>query len=124
MFGSVMETLPENRITPTDLPTELFLSVNIADRNNSVSTSVGITRRKNSIGDVAGIYRQNCSVGIYRRHRRRREILAGRISLLAELKRMLHLRVFPVKNCLMLFHSMVTLCLVSNQVSRSFLVLV
>jgi len=38
-----------------------------------------------------------------------------RISLLAELKRMLHPRVFPVKNCLILFQSMVTLCLVSNQ---------
>jgi hypothetical protein len=46
------------------------------------------------------------------------------ISLLAELKRMLHPRVFPVKNCLMLCQSTVTLCLVSNQVSRSFLVLV
>jgi hypothetical protein len=44
--------------------------------------------------------------------------------LSAELKRMLHPRVFPVKNCLILFHSTVTLCLVSNQVSRSFLVLV
>jgi len=47
-----------------------------------------------------------------------------RISLLAELKRMLHPRVFLVKNCMMLCQSMVTLCLVSNQVSRSFLVLV
>jgi len=47
-----------------------------------------------------------------------------RISLLVELKRMLHPRVFPVKICLMLCHSMVTLCLVSNQVSRSLLVLV
>jgi hypothetical protein len=47
-----------------------------------------------------------------------------RISLLAELKRMLYPRVFPVKNCLMLCQSMVTLCLVSNQVSRSFIVLV
>jgi len=46
------------------------------------------------------------------------------ISLLAKLKRMLHPRVFPVKNCLMLCQSTVTLCLVSNQVSRSFLVLV
>jgi len=44
--------------------------------------------------------------------------------MLAELKRMLHPRVFPVKNCLMLFQSTVTLCLVSNKVSRSFLVLV
>jgi len=43
---------------------------------------------------------------------------------LAELKRMLHPRVFSVKNCLMLCQSTVTLCLVSNQVSRSFLVLV
>jgi hypothetical protein len=32
--------------------------------------------------------------------------------------------VFLVKNCLMLYQSTVTLCLVSNQVSRSFLVLV
>jgi len=48
----------------------------------------------------------------------------GRISLLAELKRMLHPRIFPVNNCLMLFQSTVTLCLVSNQVSRSFMVLV
>ena len=47
-----------------------------------------------------------------------------RISLLAELKRMLHPHVFPVKNCLMLCQSTVTLCLVSNQVSKSFLVLV
>jgi len=31
---------------------------------------------------------------------------------------------FPVKNCLMLCQSMVKLCLVSNQVSRSFLILV
>jgi hypothetical protein len=46
------------------------------------------------------------------------------ISLLAELKRMLHPRVFLVKNCMLLYQSMVTLCLVSNQVSRSFLVLV
>jgi hypothetical protein len=47
-----------------------------------------------------------------------------RISLLAELKRMLHPHVFPVKNCMMLYQNTVTLCLVSNQVSRSFLVLV
>jgi hypothetical protein len=33
-------------------------------------------------------------------------------------------RIFPVKNCMMLYQSMVTLCLVSNQVSRSSLVLV
>jgi hypothetical protein len=46
------------------------------------------------------------------------------ISLLAELKMMLHPRVFLVKNCLMLCQSTVKLCLVSNQVSRSFLVLV
>ena len=46
------------------------------------------------------------------------------IFLLGELKRMLHPHVFPVKNCLMLCQSTVTLCLVSNQVSRSFLVLV
>jgi len=32
--------------------------------------------------------------------------------------------VFLVKNCLMLYHSTVTLCLISNQVSRSSLVLV
>jgi hypothetical protein len=47
-----------------------------------------------------------------------------RISLLAELRRMLHPHVFLVKNCIMLYQSTVTLCLVSNQVSRSFLVLV
>ena len=33
-------------------------------------------------------------------------------------------RVFLVKNCMMLYQSTMTLCLVSNQVSRSFLVLV
>ena len=33
-------------------------------------------------------------------------------------------RVFPVKNCLMLCQSTVTLCLVSNQVSKNFMVLV
>ena len=48
-----------------ELPTKLFPSVNIADGNNSVSKSVGINRRKNTVGDAAGIYR---------RHRRRREI--------------------------------------------------
>jgi len=47
-----------------------------------------------------------------------------RISLLAELKRMLHPHIFLVKNCMMLYQNTVTLCLVSNQVSRSFLVLV
>jgi len=47
-----------------------------------------------------------------------------RIFLLVELKWMLHPRVFLVKNCMMLYQSTVTLCLVSNQVSRSFLVLV
>jgi len=36
------------------------------------------------------------------------------ISLLAELKRMLHPRVFLVKNYMILYQSMVTLCLVSN----------
>jgi hypothetical protein len=46
-------SLPENRITPTELPTELFSSAKIADGNNSVSKSVGITRRKNSAGDAA-----------------------------------------------------------------------
>jgi len=44
--------------------------------------------------------------------------------LLAELKRMLHPRIFLVKNCIILYQSTVTLCLVFNQVSRSFLVLV
>jgi hypothetical protein len=44
--------------------------------------------------------------------------------LLAKLKRMLHPRVFPVKNCMMLYQSTVTLSFVSNQVSRSSLVLV
>jgi hypothetical protein len=47
-----------------------------------------------------------------------------KISLLAELKRMLHPRDFLVKNCMMLYQSTMTLCLVFNQVSRSFLVLV
>jgi len=42
-----------------------------------------------------------------------------KISLLEELKRMLHPRIFLVKNCMMLYHSTVTLSLVSNQVSRS-----
>jgi len=46
------------------------------------------------------------------------------ISLLVELKKMLHPRVFMVKNCMMLYQSIVTLCLVFNQVSRSFLILV
>ena len=46
------------------------------------------------------------------------------ISLLVELKRMLQPRVFLVKNRMMLCQSTVTLCLVSNQVSISFLVLV
>ena len=41
-----------------------------------------------------------------------------------ELKRMLHPRVFSVKNCMTWCQSMVTLCLVFNLVSRSFLVLV
>jgi hypothetical protein len=44
--------------------------------------------------------------------------------LLVELKRMLHPRVFPVKNCMTWCQSTVTLYLVSNAVSRSFLVLV
>jgi hypothetical protein len=44
--------------------------------------------------------------------------------LLAELKRMLHPRVFLMTNCMILYQSTVTLYLVSNQVSRSFLVLV
>jgi len=43
-----------------------------------------------------------------------------RISLLVELKRMLHPCIFLLKNCMMLYQSTVTLCLVSNQVSRSF----
>jgi len=47
-----------------------------------------------------------------------------KISLLVELKRMLHPHIFLVKNCMMLYQSMVTLCLVFNQVSRNFLVLV
>jgi hypothetical protein len=46
------------------------------------------------------------------------------ISLLAKLKRILHPCVFLVQNCMMLYHSTVTLCLVSNQANRSFLVLV
>jgi len=32
-----------------------FLSVKIADENNSVSNSVGISRWKNSVGDAAGV---------------------------------------------------------------------
>ena len=47
-----------------------------------------------------------------------------KIFLLEELKRMLHPRVFLAKNCMMLYQSTVALCLVSNQVSRIFLVLV
>jgi len=47
-----------------------------------------------------------------------------KISLLAELKMMLHPRVFLVKNCMMLYQSTVALCLVFNQVNKSFLVLV
>jgi hypothetical protein len=49
---------------------------------------------------------------------------ATRFSLLVELKRMLHPHVSLVKNCMTFYQSTVTLCLVSNQVSRSFLVLV
>ena len=49
---------------------------------------------------------------------------AKKISLLAELKRMLHIHVFLVKNCMMLYQSTMILCLVFNQVSKSFLVLV
>ena len=41
-----------------------------------------------------------------------------------ELKRMLHPRVFSVKNCMMWCQSMVTLCLVFNPVSKSFLVFI
>jgi len=48
----------------------------------------------------------------------------ARFSLLAESKRMLHPHVFLMKNCMILYQSTVTLCLVSNQVSKSFLVLV
>jgi len=47
-----------------------------------------------------------------------------KISLMAELKKMLHPRVFLVKNCMMLSQNMVTLCLAFNQVSKSFLILV
>jgi len=47
-----------------------------------------------------------------------------KISLLVELKKMLHPRVFLVKNLMMLSQSTVTLCLTFNQVSKSFLVLV
>jgi len=47
-----------------------------------------------------------------------------KISLLAELKKMLHHCVFLVKNCMMLYQSTVILCLAFNQVSKSFLVLV
>jgi hypothetical protein len=62
-------------------------------------------------------------------HRRFLPLLTGierteKISLLAELKKMLHPRVFLVKNCMMLSQSTVTLCLDFNQVSKSFLVLV
>jgi hypothetical protein len=46
------------------------------------------------------------------------------IFLLAELKMMLHPRVFLVNNCITWCQNTVTLCLVSNSVSRSFLVLV
>jgi len=47
-----------------------------------------------------------------------------KISLLVELKMMLHPRLFLVKNCMMLYQSMMTLCLVFNQVSKSFFALV
>ena len=47
-----------------------------------------------------------------------------KISLLAELKKMLYPCVFLVKNCIMLYQSTVTLCLVFNQVSKSVMVLV
>ena len=43
---------------------------------------------------------------------------------LVELKRMLHPRVFLVKNCTMLYQSTVTLCLAFNQVNKNFLILV
>jgi len=47
-----------------------------------------------------------------------------RICLLAELKGMLHCYFFQVKNYMTWYRSTVTLCLVFNVVSRSFLVLV
>jgi hypothetical protein len=54
-------------------------------------------------------------------HRYRKNIndfFVGRV------KKMLHPRVFLVKNCMTLYQSTMTLCLVFNLVSRSFLVLV
>jgi ABC-type iron transport system FetAB permease component len=64
------------------------------------------------------------SITIVSYHRITGTEITERIFLLAKLKRMLHPRDFLVKNYMMLYQSMVTLCLVSNQVSKSFLVLV
>jgi hypothetical protein len=47
-----------------------------------------------------------------------------RTSLLAKLKGMFHRHFFKVKNCITWCQNMVTLCLVFNPVSRSFLILV
>ena len=54
-------------------------------------------------------------------HRYRKNI---KDFFVGKLEKMLHPRVFLVKNCMMLSQSTVTLCLAFNQVSKSFLVLV
>jgi len=64
------------------------------------------------------------SINVVSYHRITGTEITERIFLLAKLKRMLHPYVFLVKNYMMLYQSMVTLCLVSNQVRKSFLVLV
>jgi len=54
----------------------------------------------------------------HRYRKNRKDFFVGKVE------RMSPPGVFLVKNCMMLYQSTVTLCLVSNQVSRSFLVLV
>jgi len=70
-------------------------------------------------GKTSFFYCHRCFLPL--NHRYRKNI---KDFFLAELKKMLHPRVFLVKNCMMLSQSTVTLCLAFNQVSKSFLVLV
>ena len=70
-------------------------------------------------GKTSFFYYHRCFLPL--NHRYRKNI---KDFFLAELKKMLHPRVFLVKNCMMLSQSTVTLCLAFNQVSKSFLVLV
>jgi hypothetical protein len=54
----------------------------------------------------------------HRYRKNKKYFFVGRVE------KMLHPRVFLVKNCMMLSQSTVTLCLAFNQVSKSFLILV